>query len=234
MAGTVLGDLAPAVANDMTPIDLSERAFAPARGTTVQLPPGQIQRPDLALAFIIGSSDGRDVRALGPLGRIGAVSGPGDAAAFSDLPFGLEVGESVTRFEVLIGLRNPRPGGVRTHFTIYLVHRRRSSIADSSSAGQLAGLVGVQELAIVEGWCHAVEYGAVVLLRPVMITRLRSANAANALQFGTRPRSRHLKTNVLGFSNVAAKLEALRCISVERSSRRSWQTSLVSGDTIWR
>lgn len=118
MAGTVLGDLAPAVANDMTPIDLSERAFAPARGTTVQLPPGQIQRPDLALAFIIGSSDGRDVRALGPLGRIGAVSGPGDAAAFSDLPFGLEVGESVTRFEVLIGLRNPRPGGVRTHFTI--------------------------------------------------------------------------------------------------------------------
>jgi hypothetical protein len=113
----VLGGLRPAVTNDMTPIDLSQRQFAPAGGTTVELPPGPVQHPNLALAFLMGSSDGNDVRALGPLGRIGAV-GSGDAAAFSDVPFGLEVGESVTRFEVLVGMRNARPGRVRTHFTI--------------------------------------------------------------------------------------------------------------------
>lgn len=114
----VLGGLRPAVTNDMTPIDLSQRPFAPARGMTVELPPGQVQHPDPALAFVIGSSDGSAVRALGPLGRVGAVFGSGDAAAFSDVPFGLEVGESVTRFEVLVGMVNPRPGRIRTHFTM--------------------------------------------------------------------------------------------------------------------
>lgn len=118
VADRVLGGLRPAVTNDMTPIDLSERSFAPGRGTTVELLPGPVQHPDPALAFVIGSSDGKDVRALGPLGRIGAVSGSGDAAAFSDVPFGLEIGESVTRFEVLVGMVNPRRGRIRTHFTM--------------------------------------------------------------------------------------------------------------------
>jgi hypothetical protein len=115
---SVLGGLRPAVTNDVTPVDLSELSFAPKGGTTVELPPSHLQHPNPALAFIIGSSDGHDVRTLGPLGRIGAVRGSGEAGAFSDVPFGLEVGESVTRFEVLIGMRNTRPGGVRTHFTM--------------------------------------------------------------------------------------------------------------------
>jgi hypothetical protein len=116
MAETVFGKLRPAVTNDMTTIDLSEPLFAPAGGTTVELPPSPVQHGDSALSCIIGSSDGNDVRALGPLGRIGAVFGSGDAAAFFDVPFGLEVGESVTRFEVLVGMVNPRPGGIRTRF----------------------------------------------------------------------------------------------------------------------
>ena len=64
----MLGGLRPAVTNDITPIDLSERPFAPEGGTTVELAPSQVQHPDPALAFVIGSSDGSDVRALGPLG----------------------------------------------------------------------------------------------------------------------------------------------------------------------
>jgi hypothetical protein len=115
--GLVLGELRPAVTTDATPIDLSENPFAPSGGTTVELPPGQVRHPNTALAFVIGSSHGDDVRALGPLGRIGALRA-GDAAAFSDLPMGLEVGESVSRFEVLVGMRNVRPGRVRTHFTM--------------------------------------------------------------------------------------------------------------------
>lgn len=118
--GAVLADLRPAVTDDATPIDLSESPFAPSGGTTVELPPGPVQHPNTALAFVIGSSNGEDVRALGPLGRIGAVSADDAvvAGAFSDLPMGLEVGESVTRFEVLVGMRNARPGRVRTHFTM--------------------------------------------------------------------------------------------------------------------
>lgn len=118
MTDAVLGQLRPAVTNDMTAIDLSEPSFAPAGGTTVEIPAGQIQHPDPALAFVIGSSGGNDVRELGPLGRIGAVRGSGEAGAFSDVPFGLEVGEAVTRFEVLVGMRNTRPGRLRTHFTM--------------------------------------------------------------------------------------------------------------------
>jgi hypothetical protein len=51
-----------------------------------------VHHPDPALAFVTGSSDGNDVRALGPLEHIGAISRSGEAAAFSDVPLGLEVG----------------------------------------------------------------------------------------------------------------------------------------------
>lgn len=118
MTDSVLRVLRPSATNDMTPIDLSEHPFAPNGGTTVELSLGQIQHPDSDLAFVIGSSDGDDVRALGPLGRIGATFESGDAAAFSDMPFGLEVGESITRFEILVGMVNPRRGKIRTHFTM--------------------------------------------------------------------------------------------------------------------
>lgn len=119
MSEQVLGLLRPAGSTDTTPISLSDdRSFAPGGGTTMELPASGVQHPTPALSYILGSSDGEAVRALGPLGRIGAVMDADVPGAYSDLPFGLEVGAAVTRFEVLVGMRNARPGRVRTHFTM--------------------------------------------------------------------------------------------------------------------
>ncbi|WP_111511144.1 hypothetical protein [Mycobacterium kyogaense] len=116
----VLAQLRPAVSTNTVPISISDdRTFTPGGGGIIELPmSGGVQKPAPELSYILGSIDGEAVRAVGPLGRIGAIMGADTPGAYSDMPFGLEVGTAVTRFEVLVGMRNARPGRVRTHFTM--------------------------------------------------------------------------------------------------------------------
>ena len=94
--------------------DLTE-TFAPGGGRVLELPPGEVSYVSHGFNQYLSSCSAQEVRDLGPLTRIGGVSG-GQSRTASDLPMPLVVGDSVDVFEVLLGHRDISEGGIITGF----------------------------------------------------------------------------------------------------------------------
>lgn len=110
--GEVLfAEVRAAVTNDPEVGEGLTETYAPSGGRVLELPPGEVSYVSHGFNQYLSSCSAHKVRDLGPLTRIGGVSG-GKSRTASDLPMPLVVGDSVDVFEVLLGHRDVSEGGI--------------------------------------------------------------------------------------------------------------------------
>ncbi|MGW0042275.1 hypothetical protein [Rhodococcus sp. NPDC003348] len=117
MAEPYLSGVIAAVSADATPIALNEELFAPTGERVVELISGPVVAAEPFLATVLASCDAAELVDLPTIGRIGSTDTMGNLHVLSALPGPIEVGSSVKRFEIMLGIRGVNAAGPRTHFS---------------------------------------------------------------------------------------------------------------------
>ena len=117
MAEGFLSEVVAAVSADTTPANPQDELFAPAGGPIVELVSGSLLTSEPFLGTVVASCDVVELGGLPTIGRLGAMDKTGNAILLSALPGQIELGGSVKRFEIMLGIRGVNAAGPRTHFS---------------------------------------------------------------------------------------------------------------------
>ncbi|MGV0662005.1 hypothetical protein ABQE46_04250 [Mycobacteroides chelonae] len=102
--------------NDTDELPAKGGVFASPESDVVKLDSGSMSYPADYLGVIDGVCDGRTIRALGPITRVGARNEQGEATTFVAFDPNLVIGDSVGEFQIRIGWRYTNPASIRSHF----------------------------------------------------------------------------------------------------------------------
>ncbi|ERG69174.1 hypothetical protein [Segniliparus rugosus] len=113
-----LRTMRPSMTSDNSTKTKNDHPFALPGNSIVEISSGSVSHQGDSLSSIDGKCSGDEARSLGVINRIGAMGAAGEARVLSELPSGLEVGGSVSEFQVRIGIRRSSFGGIRSYFSM--------------------------------------------------------------------------------------------------------------------
>lgn len=117
LAQPVLSGQIAAVTADATPLALNDERFAPTGKPIVELTSGPVVAAEPFLSTVLASCEAAELGHLPTIGRIGSTDTLGNLQVLSSMVGPLDLGSSVHRFEMMLGIRGVNAAGPRTHFS---------------------------------------------------------------------------------------------------------------------